>query len=482
MSFKQQQARFKRLHRENAAWQLLRSDNAPHTLAFVADLFEDETEVPLARARAALELELEFSRETGIWETEQSALAYLRQWIQAGWLRDFDGHISKTDACEIALRFATTLDQRETHATASHLRIVQDAARDLALSLSTDADERLAGLYAKQADLQLQIDELKAGVLIELDQVEAAERVRELYQLAAVLTGDFRHLEDEIRELDQVTRIRMIESDSRGEVLDGLMEQEISLASSEAGRAFNGFFNLLMDQDRSIELREQLRTILSSTAANKLKASQHRYLSQLMRELSRESDRVFQVRRRTEESLRSFIERGALQENRVVDELLGRLEQLAVNLKDEQHTKTLGVGLSSGNAKLQSVDSWQLYSADAQLDGSITEHQNSREASSVILDSLQSVQILELAATVRETLQANGPSTIGQLVDACGQQQGLEELVAFMRIAVATDAPRLPDDETVECRDRDGSLLRASLPGYLLDARLFPDSLEGLSL
>lgn len=59
MSFKQQQARFKRLHRENAAWQLLRSDNAPHTLAFVADLFEDETEVPLARARAALELELE---------------------------------------------------------------------------------------------------------------------------------------------------------------------------------------------------------------------------------------------------------------------------------------------------------------------------------------------------------------------------------------------------------------------------------------
>ena len=51
-----------------------------------------------------------------------------------------------------------------------------------------------------------------------------------------------------------------------------------------------------------------------------------------------------------------------------------------------------------------------------------------------------------------------------------------------MRIAVATDAPRLPDDETVECRDRDGSLLRASLPGYLLDARLFPESLEGLSL
>ncbi len=482
MSFQHQQARFRRLHREHEAWQLLRSDNAPHTLAFVADLFDEETEVPFARARAALDAELESSRENGVWETDVSALVYLRHWIDAGWLRLFDDNLCKTDACEIALRFATSLDQRETHATASHLRIVQDAARDLALSLSTDVEERLSALHAQQAKIQRHIDDLNAGVMHQLDDTEATERVRELYQLAAVLTGDFRRLEDEIRELDQATRVGMIESDNRGEVLERLMDEETLLAESEAGRAFQGFFDLLMDQNRSVELREQLRAILASDAAARLKPSQYRYLSQLMRELSRESDRVFQVRRRTEESLRLFIERGALQENRVVDELLGRLEQLAVGLKDQNHNQPLGIGIASGNAKMQSVTSWQLYSADTQLNTQVSEHHNSREASADILASLQSVQILELAESIRQRLAVNGPSTIGQLLDSCSQRQGLEELVAFMRIAVATDAPRLPDDETVEFFDSDGTRLRACMPGYLLDAKLFPTALEELSL
>nr|WP_306296833.1 DUF3375 domain-containing protein [Candidatus Entotheonella palauensis] len=337
MSIQEFQARFRRQHQEHAAWRLLRAENAPLILAFVADLFSEANDIPFGRAKAALDTELSRWREQGVWEADVSAGIYLRQWIQAGWLREIDDQLTKTDACEVALRFCQDLEQRETHATASHLRIVQDAVRDLAVDLSSNADERIALLTSRQAALQREIDDLNAGVVAELSEAEQRERIREVYQLAAVLTGDFRRVEDEIRHLDQSLRVRMIESgSSRGAVLLNLLEQEELLSDSDAGRAFGGFFQLLCDQNRSTEFREQLRMILTHPAADHLTPQQARFLGQLMRELIRESERVFQVRRRTEESLRAFIESGAHLENLAVDRLLGQLERSAVRFKEAE--------------------------------------------------------------------------------------------------------------------------------------------------
>ena len=85
MSFHELQARFRRLYGESAAWKLLRADNAPYVLAFIADLFSEEGEVPFSRARVRLDAEIERLRELGQWQTETPAGTYLNQWIAAGW-------------------------------------------------------------------------------------------------------------------------------------------------------------------------------------------------------------------------------------------------------------------------------------------------------------------------------------------------------------------------------------------------------------
>lgn len=74
------------------------------------------------------------------------------------------------------------------------------------------------------------------------------------------------------------------------------MEKEALLATTDAGSAFESFFRLLCDQNRSMEFREQLRGILNQSVAQQLAPRQQQFLGQLMRELSRESDRVFRVR------------------------------------------------------------------------------------------------------------------------------------------------------------------------------------------
>ena len=487
MSFHELNARFRRLHKEHAAWRLLRMDNAPLILAFVADLFEESNEIAFGRAKVALDTELDLWREQGLLESEVNASTYLRQWIQSGWLRELDDRLSKTDACEVALRFCRQLEQRESNATASHLRIVQDAVRDLSVAISPDPKERIALLEARKAEIERDLADLKAGIVHELSAVEQRERIIEIYQLAAVLTGDFRRVEDEIRTIDQALRVQMIESGgSRGEIILGLLEQEQLLADSDAGRAFEGFFQLLCDQNRSTELREQLKAILSRPAAKHLSEQQVRFLGKLMRELSRESERVFQVRRRTEENLRQFVESGAAGEMRAVDRLLGKLERLAVGLEDADLSlrHETGLRLNSGGVSIQSPDSLRLKMPEEQLDTRGVEvRENATTPSDAMLQQLHAVQMMQVAERIRKTLRSSRiPLSIGALIEQQPIRAGLEELVACLRVARAVKATELQGRETVLIKDRSGEPLKAEIPHFLLSAEQFPEQLEELIL
>jgi len=487
MSLHELNARFRRLHKEQVSWRLLRADHAPLILAFVGNLFEETNEVAFSRAKVALDTELSLWREQELLDSDVSAASYLRLWIQAGWLRELDDQLSKTDACEVALRFCWQLEQRESNATASHLRIVQDAVRDLSVAISPDAKERIRLLEVRQAELQRELDDLHAGIVHELSATEQRERIIEVYQLASVLTGDFRRFEDDIRQIDQQLRVQMIESDGkRGEVILNLLQQEQLLADSDAGRAFQGFFALLCDQNRNTELREQLRTILGRPAAQYLSDKQFRFLGRLMRELGKESERVFQVRRRTEENLRQFIESGAASEMRAVDRLLGQLERLAVAFKDREIPlrHAFKMQINSGHISIQSPDSLRLKMPEERLDArNIQAQQNTGTPSDAMLQQLHSVQIMRVAERIHQTLRNSRiPLSIAALTKQQPVLAGLEELVAFLRVAKAIGATELQGRETVWIKDRNGSPLKAEIPHYLLSAEQFPEPLEDLIL
>ncbi|VTU08828.1 Protein of uncharacterised function (DUF3375) [Actinobacillus porcinus] len=366
MTFQSLQAKYKRLLSEHRAWSLLRADNAPYILAFIESLFSDENEVEYGQARLLLEAEIERSRELGIWETETNANTYLNQWIRQGWLREMDNQLTKTDAVQTALRFARQLEERATGTTASHLRIVQDAVRDFVVALSSNTDDRLALLEQKKAEIQREIDALQAGILVELDDNTKRERIREIYQLCSLLTGDFRLLEEEIRHLDQELRIQMIAEDSsRGKVLQSIMEKEELLAKTEAGNAFEGFFQLLCDANRATEFREQIRLLLENDSVSQhLLANQSRFLAQLMNELNNESQRIFRIRRRTEQELRAYIESGQAQENQAVDRLISQLEKLALEFGGVENLlqKSTALSLPVGPIVISSPQSMRLIS------------------------------------------------------------------------------------------------------------------------
>lgn len=486
MHFNGLQAKYQRLHQESATWRLLRANNAPQILAFVGELFVEANEVPFAQARVALDAVLLQCQGTGVWESNTNAGTYLNQWINDGYLREMDNSLSKTDALEVATRFIKGLDERATHTSASHLRIVQDAVRDFTVAVSPDTKERAKLLRRQKAKLQQQLEDLAAGNAPVLSELEQRERIREIYQLASVLTGDFRRVEDDIRELDQALRVQMIEGDNnRGDVLTAVMDKEQRLFETDAGSAFESFFELLYDHNRHTEFRDQLNTLLTLPVSEYLSAQQQHYLGRLMRQLLNESDRVMKIRRRTEESLRAYIESGAAQENRAVNRLLGQLERLAVNLKEQEvPVRTpLGLSLPTGAVKLASPMSMQLKMPDDRLDTSgVEEMVNNNTPSDDMLASLDGVQVRELAHRTFKTLQLHGPMTIANVVDRQIIESGLEELVAYLRVAKAIGAPDLDDKEEVRVVDKYGHILRASIPALLLSAELFPHNIDELAI
>jgi len=486
MNFLGLQAKYSRIMHESAAWKLLRADNVHLILAFMDVLFSEEREVSFSQAKVLLDSILIQSNEEGVWETEVNGHTYLNQWINEGWLRELDDYLSRTDACEIAQRFSQGLEERTTGTTSSHLRIVQDAVRDFTVAISPDIEARTQILEQKRDEIQREIDDLNNGVVSELSEKEQKERIKEIYQLASVLTGDFRLIEDEIRQLDQKLRIEIIEDgSSKGALLKSVLEHESLLIQTDAGSAFDGFFQLLSDPNRSIELRQQLKAILSHQAAENLSAAQKQYLSKLMRELSRESNRVFDIRRKTEESLRHYLESGSSQENRAVDKLISQLEQSAVQLKDLDCNLKMPTTLflPVGAITIRSPESIRLKTPDEKFDTTgVEEAENSRELSEEMLSSLDSVQIKDIAQKTKQILIENGPMSIAKLSQEVPLNSGVEELVAYVRIAQAVNATSLNGKESLQISDKFGNKLIATIPVYLLSAELFPNSIDDLVL
>ena len=204
-----------------------------------------------------------------------------------------------------------------------------------------------------------------------------------------------------------------------------------------------------------------------------------------MRELSRESDRVFQIRRRTEEGLRAYIESGAAGENLAVDKLLSKLERIAVELKKVecklQTTTTLT--LPVGAVTITSPETMRLKTVDEKLDCSgVEEHVNAIEPSLKMLSCLDSVQVRAVAEQAIVTLKKHGPMTIASLATRHPLDSGLEELIAYLRVAKSVGAALLPEKESVAIKDQQGIWLQASIPAFLLSADLFPENLDELVL
>ena len=243
----------------------------------------------------------------------------LREWIKRRLVVEREGRIYATDALESAIHFVDSLDSRIMTSTASRLSVVQREIENLETGLNPSPTGRIASLRRRIQDLEHELAQVEAGHVVVLDEAQAIEGIREVYNLATSLRADFRRVEDSWREADRALRHSIISEQShRGEIVDRLLDGQDALLNTPEGRVFESFQQQLRQSAELETMRERLRTILRHPAVPKaLNRPQQRELRWLALRLVRESQAVLQARARSERDVRGFMKTGLAAEHHV---------------------------------------------------------------------------------------------------------------------------------------------------------------------
>lgn len=480
MGLRQSLVNFERLHQDSGAWRLLRGSNSWWTIAFLQDLFEVDREQDISKAVVSLDTLLQDLRAGGrITETDIFAKDYIRDWINKGWLREDDQRITPTDPLETAIRFVASMDggSRDSGASASHLAIVQTMATNLAVELSPDRQQRMTLLKSEIEKLERKVTDLEAGLMEPLSPARHREQARNLFRQAMLLTRDFALIQDGMVVMDRQMRRRIVEEGGgRGVAVRARLEGEQVLMESEAGQAFDGFYQLLMDDVSTSEFIEKLRTICERSGDDILSAEMKHALIRLPRQLSGESQRVFKKRRIINQNFQSFLESGAGSDKQRMDVLFEEISATTMALVDAGIRGTVDVGYIIRTGK---AERFSPLTARAQGPDSIIDTSNFVVADTDITitpemaSQLRGINPTKIARRIAVTVEEKGAMSISDLAREHPVERGLEELLSYIQVALRYQAPQLGGLDTVYFSNSDKQY-RGLLPKFIFTRELFP--------
>src|SRR5690606_25409024 len=130
--------------------------------------------------------------------------------------------------------------------TESRLTTLSSQLQALARDSDPRTQTRLAALRAERDALDRQIEAVESGDFPVLDGVRAVERSVEILALAEEVPGDFARVRAELEGLNRELRARILDDDgNRGDTLGEVFRGVDLIGSSDAGRSFTGFYDMI---------------------------------------------------------------------------------------------------------------------------------------------------------------------------------------------------------------------------------------------
>jgi hypothetical protein len=469
-----------RLRQSHPAWRLLNSPHAALVVSFLHRVFVLPNRRQVARSdlAEALEDELFALRKTlGEEAFPKSAPEYLDDWAAGdkGWLRKFylqgsdEPHFDLTPATEKAIGWIAGLTARAFVGTESRLLTLFELLRQIDAGSETDPAVRIAELQQRRDQIDAEISRVMAGELTLLDDTSLKERFLQFLELSRALLSDFREVEQNFRSLDRSVRERIaLWEGGKGELLEAIMGERDSIADSDQGRSFRGFWEFLMSSARQAEFGERLERILSLPAVAGL--TPDRRTQRIHYDWLEAGEHTQRTVAHLSQQLRRFLDDKAWLENRRIMDILRGIESRALGVRE---TPPLGAFMTIDGigAAIELPMERPLYAPAAKLrltgrvrDAADAEVDTSALYAGVIVDKAA------LSRHIRQALQSADQVTLSELCQARPLEQGLAELVAYLDLADRSFSSAI--DESVEesitwrAPDRDGrdACKRVTLP------------------
>lgn len=461
------------LRRNNAAWRLLRADNAALVLSFLGRVFVEENVRSISGVELTARLEDELfalNERLGADAFPRAAKAYLDDWAKpdVGWLRKYypqgsdDVHFDATAAVERALGWVQSLQARSFVGTESRLNTVLELLRQMAYGAETDPDARLIELRARRDAIDAEIAKVRAGQVETLDSTAQQDRYQQFVATARGLLADFREVEANFRALDRALREKIATwSGSKGELLDEVVGNRHAIADSDQGRSFHAFYDFLLSPQRQQEFSDLLARVQSLDVIGEADPRMRRIHYDWLDAAERTQATV----RLLSEQLRRFLDDQVWLENRRVMDILRDIERHALSLRDHP-TGDLTFELDAATPQVVLPMERPLYRPrikqplDSAVDAGETNVDVSRLFEQVYVDSTR------LTEAVRVALGRTSQVSLSDVLTACPLEQGLAELVTYLSLRDPEFEVVVDEDgrEQVRWYDPDGRMRTASLP------------------
>lgn len=462
------------LRERHPAWRMLRANHAPLLLSFLGRFFVDEGHgaSPEGQLVDALDDQLYQlnSEDPDNPRYSRPAAEYLADWAapEAGYLRRFyplgtdEIHYDATPALEKAYAWVQSLAERTFVGTESRLQTAVELLRQIAQGTEVDPAVRLRELERRKREIEQEIEQIhrdpEAGLL---DITAVRDRYQQFASTARELLADFREVEENFRSLDRSARERIATWEgSKGELLAELVSGRSRIDSSDQGRSFQAFYDLLLSssgQEELSELLDRLTAIEELDVDRRIRTVHHGW--------AEAAERTQQTVRQISEQLRRFTDDQIWLENRRVLDLVREIEGTALRLRDGA-TPGFGLELEETGVDIALPTERPLHNVRpaAEVDSLLPPAQAEDVDTSVLTDQVI-VDTARLAARLRSLIPARGTALLEDVIDLYPVEHGAAELVGYL--ALDQEDLEVTTDETAETvisYDEAGRPMRARMP------------------
>ncbi len=181
-----------------------------------------------------------------------------------------------TPDTERAIAWIEELQKSDFVGTESRFLRIFDLLQEIVTYGTEDVEVRLAQLEKEKAQLQAQIDAIKAtGQIEQYSQTQIKERFFEANDVARRLLADFREVEENFRTIARQVQEQQLALEARkGQIVRHVLEADSALKESDQGRSFYAFWEFLISSQRQEELQELLTAVYQLPDLQQLEPAQ----------------------------------------------------------------------------------------------------------------------------------------------------------------------------------------------------------------
>jgi Protein of unknown function (DUF3375) len=316
---------------------LLHQRQASVVIAMFRSSFgRDSRAVPAVRLHEQVETYLAELRTMGADGLPTSSGRDLcRSWVQKQWLvrnleDDGSESYSLTSHARSALDFVQRLTRERASLSEHRISTIITAVQRLNANVNPDPDARIAILDREIAERVEERDRLQGGGdLAPVSPDYVLTGFGDLLNLISDLPSDFARVREAFVRLRQ-TILDDFRNETRpaGEVIDAYLRRADTLmTATPEGRAFDGAFALLRDEDLLLQLRENITALLEHPLARDILLDADRYeLRGLVTLIRAGMDAVLAQRSRVTATLTEYIVTHDISRDRELDATLRQLD------------------------------------------------------------------------------------------------------------------------------------------------------------